>query len=107
MPTGAPFSVKLMVLPLSPLPPAVNVAVREDSVVPPYVPLAGATVSDVAAIEGTRRQSTVCVSLANVSVCVCDAYPGADTMMSTVLLLPWKLKFRLYVPFGRLVAVTA
>ena len=47
LPTGFPFRLKLMDLPLTPVPPAVSVA--DNVVVPPYVPDAAATARDVVA----------------------------------------------------------
>ncbi len=62
-PAFAPLTVKLTVLPPTPEVPAVRVAVR--SAVPPYVPVADETASEVVVGATTRMTSEVAAPSAN------------------------------------------
>ena len=70
-PAALPLRVKLIVLPVTPLPPDVSVA--DNVVVPPYVPDAVETASDVlaAALAASEKFCTVVDPAVNVT----DALP--------------------------------
>src|SRR5262245_32502953 len=80
LPVGFPFSVKLIDLPATPVPPAVSVA--DSIVVPPKVPDAVATASDVLApVAGTSEKFCVVVTPAKmVTEIVEPLNPGADAV---------------------------
>src|SRR5690349_3757598 len=80
LPAAFPFSVKLIDLPATPAPAAVSVA--DSVVVPPKVPDAGATASDVLApVAGTSEKFCVVVTPAMmVTETVPVLYPGADAV---------------------------
>ena len=58
VPFGLPFNVKLIVLPLTPVPPEVSVA--DMVVVPPYTPVDGWAVSVVALALATAASTKFC-----------------------------------------------
>src|SRR5262249_60303647 len=80
LPAAFPFSVKLIDLPLTPVPPAVNVA--ESVVVPPNVPDAVATASAVLApVVGTSAKFCVVVTPAKiVTETIAVVNPVADAV---------------------------
>ena len=79
LPAGFPFRVKLMDFPFTPVPPAVRVAERV--AVPPYVPDAVATASDVLApVLGASEKFCVLTPATMVTDAVALVYPGADAV---------------------------
>jgi hypothetical protein len=80
LPTGLPFSVKLIGLPLTPVPPAVSVA--ESVAVPPYVPDAVATPRDVLVpvLATSAKFCVVVMPAAIVTDAVALVNPAADAV---------------------------